>query len=88
MIVLIVNKHRVLAFKCKSQSPITVYPYRPVTVQITAQQMKSPTRYVQLFRCRCLIQGGKLAIELFGLMRLDARLAALLKKCLDPLVSK
>ena len=88
MIVPIVNKHRVLALKCKNQPPVTVYPYRPVTVQITAQQMKSPTRYIHLFRCRRLIQGRQLAVELFGLMRLDARLAALLKKCLKPLVPK
>jgi hypothetical protein len=50
--------------------------------------MKSPARDVHLPWRGRLIQGGKLTIELVGLMRLNTRLAPFLKKQLKPFVAK
>ena len=50
--------------------------------------MKPPTWNVHLFRRCGLIQGCQLAIELFSVVGLDARLAALLKKRLWSFVAK
>lgn len=80
MIVLIVNQHRIVVFKYEGQSPVTVDPYRPVTIQAPSQRMKSPTGNVHLFWRSRLVQGCKLAIEFFSLVRLNASLAAFLKK--------
>ena len=50
--------------------------------------MKSPAWNIHLFRYCGLVQGCQLAIELVSVVGLDARLAALFKKRLQPLVTK
>ena len=59
-----------------------------MAIHATGQRMKPPARDIHLlWGCR-LIQGGKLAIEFFSMMRLYARPAAFLKKRLQSLVAK
>ena len=55
-------------------------------IEAPSQRMKPPAGDIHLGWRRGLVQGSQLAIEFVGLMRLDARLASSLKKCLKPLV--
>ena len=55
-------------------------------IQVPSQGMKPPARDVHLLRRGCLVQGCKLPVDLFGVMRLNACLSALLKKRLESLV--
>lgn len=59
-----------------------------MAIHATGQRMKPPARDIHLLWGSRLIQGGKLAIEFFSMMRLYARLATSLKERLKPPVAK
>ena len=86
MVVLIVNQHDILPDKHKRQSPVTVDPNRPVTIQATRQRVMPPTGNVHLHWRGRLVLSCQLTIEFFSVMRLDASHTAFLKKRLQPFV--
>lgn len=57
-------------------------------IQASVQRMKPPARDIHLLRYCGLVQGCQLAIELVRVVGLYARLAAPLKKRLQPFVEK
>lgn len=91
MVVLIVNQKGVLALESKGETPIAVHRNRPVSLEITLQAMKPPSRRVHVFGRGHVIEHDKLEPQLHRVLSLNARrrtgakelLYALVREALD-----
>jgi hypothetical protein len=85
VVILVIDQHGVLSFKHKGHAPVSVDPYRPVTV---SQRMQPSAGNVHVARLLCLVQALKLRTQARRMMRLNASLAARAEEQLQTLVAK
>jgi hypothetical protein len=76
MVVLIVDKDRVLVFKGEGQPPIAADLDGPMTVQIAFQFVERPAGHIHIRLGLCIIEQLKPIGELLGMRWNDARLGA------------
>lgn len=83
MIVLIIDEDSVLAFKLKSQPPVSADADRPVTFEFSSQRMKLPSRSVHVSRLPCVIQGKQLQSQFASVFRLNPSFRPGVEKLFD-----
>ena len=88
VVVLVVDEVGVAGVNPKSHAPIAADPDRPMTRQCTFEWMQVPARHVHIGRHLRLIQLGQLPAQSRGVRRLNASLAAGVKKHPKALVSE
>jgi hypothetical protein len=68
MVVLVINKSRVLAVEWESQPPIPVDPNGPVTCKVSFERMKPPIWQIHVLRCRGSMKTLQLQLQSFGML--------------------
>ena len=72
VVVAIVDKDGVLAFKAESQAPVAANAHGPVTCEIAMQRMQMPSREIHFQRTLSFIQREQLALKPLSVGRLNA----------------
>jgi hypothetical protein len=83
MVVLIVDKDSVLAFKFEGQTPVSAHIDRPVIFEFSGQPVEVPSRGIQVSGELCIIKGEQLQLQLTGVLRLDSCLRSGAKELLQ-----
>lgn len=71
MVIQVIDKFDIDAGKTEGEPPVSVYPYRPVTLQITLQSVQSQPRLVQVPRFLGHIEHREEQSEFLGMCRLN-----------------
>ena len=83
VIVPIIDEDRVAVFEGKCQPPISADIDRPMAFHAASKRVKPPAGSIHILRTGRVVQSEKLAVQLFGMLCLDARFRSSLKELLD-----
>jgi hypothetical protein len=88
VVILIIDKHRVLAFERKRQTPIAAHAHGPMPLQLATQSMTFPARPLHILNSDCIIQNVEFNGKPCRVLWLNACLRASLEELLDAFVPK
>ena len=88
MVVLIIDKNRVLTLEPEGQAPIAIDPNRPMAGQVPGQGVELPSRRVHVFWAAGLVQLAQKSPELTCMVWLNAGFATRREEGLKPFMAK
>lgn len=86
VVVLVIDKLNVSAHKTERDTPVSVYPYRPMCFQIAFQGVQLVARLIEFGRCSSRIEHRENAPKFWGVSGLHAPRRIFTKKGLEPFV--
>jgi hypothetical protein len=88
MVVLVIDEHYVLSFKCEREAPVAVHRHRPMAFQFAMQGMQLPSGRVHISCRPGIVQREQLFAKPFGMAGLDFGFRSRPEEQFDSLVTK
>jgi len=88
VIILVIDKHSVLALKRECQPPVAAHGYRPMSGKISLQRMQSPPRHIHIRCAGRRVEAAELQPKALGMFWPNPGFGAGAKEPLQAIVAK